>query len=226
MTAKRKRRTSWLTKVLVLLAVLAIVLILVAGILGPRKAQAAGIPRAAEQHRRDLVRYARYVWGLNAPVATFAAQVHQESGWRPDARSVCAAGLAQFTEPTARDMARMYPAELGEAAPLNPRWALRALVRYDRRIWEGMAAASACDRWAFVLAAYNGGPGWINRDRALAERHGAAPARWWGEVERFSSRSAQAFKENRGYPRRILLVLQPLYVKAGWGPGVACMEGR
>lgn len=35
---------------------------------------------AQEQYRRDLTRSARLVWGLDAPVATMAAQIHQESG--------------------------------------------------------------------------------------------------------------------------------------------------
>lgn len=35
---------------------------------------------AQEQYRRDLTRSARLVWGLDAPVATVAAQIHQESG--------------------------------------------------------------------------------------------------------------------------------------------------
>ncbi|HBP0975427.1 TPA: lytic transglycosylase domain-containing protein, partial [Pseudomonas aeruginosa] len=34
------------------------------------------IPTAAEQYRRTLVRSAHAEWGLSAPIATFAAQVH------------------------------------------------------------------------------------------------------------------------------------------------------
>lgn len=60
------------------------------------------IPTAAEQYRRTLVRSAHAEWGLSAPIATFAAQVHQESRWRADARSpVGAQGLAQFMPGTA-----------------------------------------------------------------------------------------------------------------------------
>jgi hypothetical protein len=60
------------------------------------------IPAQANTYRAQLTREARAAWGLEAPVAFFAAQVHQESGWREDARSpVGALGLAQFMPGTA-----------------------------------------------------------------------------------------------------------------------------
>ncbi|ECE5264246.1 lytic transglycosylase domain-containing protein, partial [Salmonella enterica] len=49
------------------------------------QARAAQPPQAALQYRDDVIRNARLEWGLSAPVADFAAQLHQESGWRPDA---------------------------------------------------------------------------------------------------------------------------------------------
>ncbi|MGP5977238.1 transglycosylase SLT domain-containing protein, partial [Pseudomonas aeruginosa] len=121
------------------------------------------IPTAAEQYRRTLVRSAHAEWGLSAPIATFAAQVHQESRWRADARSpVGAQGLAQFMPGTAEWIAGLYPAALGTNQPFNPGWALRALVTYDRWLYDRNQASSECDRWAFVLSAYNGGQGWVN----------------------------------------------------------------
>ena len=50
-------------------------------------ASAAQIPRAAYGYQRALVANVRVVWGLNGPIATMAAQVHQESGWNPNAKS-------------------------------------------------------------------------------------------------------------------------------------------
>ena len=35
-------------------------------------------PQAALQYRDDVIRNARLEWGLSAPVADFAAQLHQE----------------------------------------------------------------------------------------------------------------------------------------------------
>lgn len=187
----------------------------------PLVAEAQGIPPAARQYQRALIGNARFVWGLEAPVAVFAAQVHQESGWRADARSKFASGLTQFTPATADWISQKFPEDLGANQPLNPAWALRALARYDKYLHDRQAtAATPCDRWAFTLAAYNGGEGWISRDKRLAQQQGADPTQWWGAVEYFSPRARWAFEENRGYPRRILRVLQPRYRL--WGPGVPC----
>lgn len=184
----------------------------------------AAVPVSARKHQRVLTANAHAVWGLSAPIAVFAAQVHQESGWREDARSPFAGGLAQFTPDTAQWISRRYNDELSEGDPFNPSWALRALVRYDRHLWERAAyAATPCDRFAFVLSGYNGGEGWVGRDRKRAEQYGADSARWWSGVELYNAgRAAHFFAENRDYPRRILLKLQPLY--STWGAQVDCRE--
>nr|WP_312679855.1 transglycosylase SLT domain-containing protein [Stutzerimonas nitrititolerans] len=186
----------------------------------------ASIPQAAEQYRRILVRAAHSGWGLDAPIATMAGQIHQESRWRVDARSpVGAQGLAQFMPATADWMAELYPHSLGQAQPYNPGWAMRAMVAFDLWLYErNQAAASECDRWAFVLSGYNGGQGWVNRDKRLASAKGADQLAWFDSVERHNAgRSAANFRENRHYPRAILLRWEPLYAAAGWGPGV-CAE--
>lgn len=184
-------------------------------------AHAQSIPAAAQQHRADLTRNARVVWGLDAPVALFAAQIHQESAWRPGALSPAGAqGLAQFMPNTATWIAQLYP-ELRAAAPYNPGWAVRALAQYDRWIWQRVRAADHCERWAMTLSGYNGGPGWIARDQRLAEQRGLDPTAWWDSVETVNAgRSAANWRENRDYPRRIIHRWQPLYVAAGWGAGV------
>lgn len=180
----------------------------------------AQIPRSAETYKRPLIANAHAIWGLSAPVAVFAAQIHQESGWRPDAKSAYASGLAQFTPATAEWIGTKY-ADLATAQPFSPSWALRALVRYDQFLYDRVpGAASACHRWAFTLSGYNGGEGWRVKDQQLAKVHGADPLKWWGSVEYFSPRAVWAFTENRNYPRKILLVHQPLYL--GWGLGVDC----
>ncbi|GAA5784685.1 transglycosylase SLT domain-containing protein [Chitiniphilus shinanonensis] len=179
------------------------------------------VPAQALQHRADLTRTARAIWGLDAPVAVFAAQIHQESGWRADARSpVGAQGMAQFMPATAAWISGLYPA-LGANAPYNPGWAMRALVTYDQWHYQRLRAADPCQRWAMALSAYNGGLGWVQRDQRLAASRGLDAATWFGQVERVNAgRSAAAWRENRDYPRRILLQHQPHYVAAGWGAGV------
>jgi soluble lytic murein transglycosylase-like protein len=177
------------------------------------------IPRAAVQYRHALTSSARLVWGLNAPVATFAGQVHQESAWRADARSPYADGLAQFTPATAEWIGDVYP-DLAARQPFNPAWALRALVRYDRFLWTRNPAATECDRMAFALASYNGGEGWLRREQARAAAKGADRLRWFAHVERHCIRADWACRENRDYPRKILLKHQLVYT--AWGLATAC----
>jgi len=181
-----------------------------------------GIPRAAHQYRRPLTAAARLVFGLTAPTAVLFAQVHQESGFRADARSPYANGLAQFTPATAADMGRWYP-ELAEVDAFNPSWALRALVRLDRRLWDlEPRAATLCDRMALTLSAFNGGRGWVIKQKAAAAAGGSDSTRWFSHVERYRVRALWAHEENMMYPRRILLQRQPIYLS--WGLGVDCSQ--
>lgn len=180
-------------------------------------------PRASLRYRRDLIRNARFIWGLNAPIATFAGQIHQESAWNPNARSPYAGGLAQFTPDTAKWISGVYRKDLGDNQPYNPTWALRALVYYDLYLWDRTSGATQCDHMAAGLSAYNGGLGWVNRDKRLAKSKGTDPEVWFGPngVEQFNAgRGAAFFKENRDYPRRILLRNQ--YIYSSWGPTTNC----
>ena len=178
----------------------------------------AQVPQAAQAYRADLVRTARMVWGMDAPVAVFAAQVHQESAWRPDAVSrVGAAGLAQFMPATARWIGDLDP-QLRTARPFNPGWALRALVVYDLHLYQLAPARYAPqERMWVALRGYNGGMGhWQAEARSTGLRE---PTR--EQVDAACGRAKRApvhCRENLDYPHRILLVLQPRY--ATWGPGL------
>jgi soluble lytic murein transglycosylase-like protein len=179
------------------------------------------IPDLSVVYRLKLEREAAAVFGLDAPVARLAAQVHQESRWDATAKSPYAVGLMQFTPATAEWLAVVYP-ECAPADPLDPDWSLRCGIRYDAYLYERNGGADACARWAFTLSDYNGGAKWRRRDQALAAKAGAAHDRWFGAVENHRSRGVAAHEENRGYVRRILTVLEPAYIAAGW-PGVpAC----
>lgn len=196
-------------------------LFLVFALFQARAAHAQDVPAAAAKWKRDIVRQTRIEWGLDAPVATFAAQIEQESGFRHDARSpVGALGIAQFMPATATWIAGAYSA-LGPADPLNPQWAIRAMARYDLHLYERIpAAANDCERMAFVLSAYNGGERF--RDRGIAKCSGDCdPQRWFGNVELVDDgRAPAAWRENRGYPFGILYLRQPRYVIDGWGRGM------
>ncbi len=93
-------------------------------------------------------------------------------------------------------------------------------MRYDRYLWERNPAASACDRIAFALAAYNGGEGWLRREQRAARAAGAAPDRWFAAVALHCLRARAMCEENRAYPAAILHRLQALY--AAWGPVTPC----
>lgn len=196
---------------------------------GAAQTEAVTIPRAAYQHRDTLIRASRAVWGLDAPVSVFAAQIHTESWWRNETVSSAGAqGLAQFMPSTARWLPAVAP-EVGKPAPFNPGWSLRACVTYDKYLWDRLAAKGAqkktltpCDRMAFTLSAYNGGAGWTNRDRDLAAHKGLNPDRYFGSVETVNAgRRASAKRENQRYVS-FIFERQAAYIKAGWGPGVRC----
>lgn len=182
----------------------------------------AQIPADANHYKRDLIRVAHSEWGLDAPVSTFAAQIHQESGWREDAQSYAGAqGLAQFIPGTSNWISGLYKEQLGDNQPYNPVWAMRALVIYNAWHYQRIRAATNCDRWAFTLSAYNGGLGWVQRDRKQAALQGMDSGYYWGVVEQVNSgRSSGNFKENRDYPSRIIYRWQPLYQNNNWGAGV------
>jgi soluble lytic murein transglycosylase-like protein len=164
-------------------------------------------PRRAYQYRADLKAQVERIWGLGTDRSLFAAQIHQESSWRPQAKSPWAEGLAQFTPDTA-DWINRLDSELAALRDVyNPKWAIRALVFYDKFLWDRFDWAHADSRWAFTLASYNGGAGWISRERKGLECDNTY---WWCCVELNCIRSEAACKENRNYPRKVLS-LQSLY---------------
>lgn len=181
------------------------------------------IPNNAERFKRDLIRASHYYWGLDAPVATFAAQIHAESYWRTQVKSHAGAeGLAQFMPATADWISGLYK-DLKSNDPYNPDWAIRAMLQYDDFLYKRVKAIDQCNRMGKALAAYNGGLGWVQRDERLASKSGLNSQILFGHVDSVNAgRSASNKRENRNYPRKILLQFQPAYEDAGWGPGVDC----
>lgn len=176
----------------------------------PLLAHAQDVPRAAIKHRADLTRTAHAAWGLDAPVAAFAAQIHQESGWNPEAVSrVGAVGMAQFMPATARWWCEANGLGAAECQPTNPTWAMRALVGYDRWLFDRVRGPSEFDRLWAALRAYNGGLGHWQQEAATVrpalDRQAVDSA--CGKARRHPS----FCPENLGYPRRILTLLQPRY---------------
>ena len=177
----------------------------------------------AQQYKRLLIGYALTQWTSDeAPISLLAAQIHQESRWNPTARSAFACGLSQFTPDTASWISDKYKVNVGPGDCTNPAWSLRAQSAYMRylqtqKIAEGR---TACDNWRFTLWGYNGGPGWVKRDKEKAR----LAARDWlsaSVVSSFNAGRAEAFfKENRGYDVAILARWQRLY--STWGVVQVC----
>lgn len=180
------------------------------------------IPEASVQYRLKLERACSARFGLNAPIARVAGQLHAESRWQPAAQSRFADGLAQFTPATAKWLPTICP-DIGAFDPWNADQSIDAMCCYDAWLHQRVRGATECDRWAFTLSAYNGGLTWVQRDKQRASASGADPLRWFGHVAAHSARAGWAFAENRGYVERILLRYEHAYIAAGW-PGEAVCD--
>jgi len=173
----------------------------------------SAIPREALAYRDRFIRIWRFYFAFAESPTVGFAQVHQESRWKADARSVYASGLAQFTPATAADYSRLLPPEIRAqcsstaGCPTDPTWALYALSLYDYNLHRGYGwAETPDDRWRLALAAYNGGGGWIKKERVRAENSAR-----WADIAKACMRSAASCKENHDYPVVIMERWLPLY---------------
>lgn len=198
---------------LILAAMIGVAWLVLAASCSPANAE---VPHEAARYRLLLTREAHNQWGLTAPVPALAAQVHQESGWRTDAVSrVGARGMAQFMPATAVWWCQREGIAPAACQPHNPAWALRAMVGYDKHLYDRTPVGMGrYDRMWLALRGYNGGEG-----------HWQAEARRTGELNPtrrqidaacgMARRAAVHCAENLGYPARILMTLQPRY--GAWG---------
>lgn len=211
-----RREAGWRSAAIILGSLLALLLLIGTLLLWPSKGRAQSVPDDANQYKRELIRAGRNVWGMEAPTATFGAQIHQESRWRAEAKSyVGALGLAQFMPSTAKWIQGAYPDELAGNI-LSPEWGIRALVRYNKHLWDRTSGVDSCERMAFTLSAYNGGERWVRERKRLSPTPEAC---LFAACTINPGIKASNQIENEGYPRRILITLEPLYYAAGFGPG-------
>lgn len=171
-------------------------------------------PQLAEKYRREYVRIIRQEWGLEAPVATLAAQIQQESQWNCTAISHAGAkGCAQFMPSTANWIGDLDSGLRG-ADVFSPTWAFRAQATYMEWLHARIKASDECNRMAFALAAYNGGLGYVYK-RQKASREPGKCFRATCEINPGITPANQ--RENAEYPVRIMAI-EPAYER--WGDRV------
>lgn len=173
----------------------------------------------ANAYRAHITREAQMRFGVPAPVPVIAGQIQQESAWSPTARSPAGAmGLMQFMPATAEWAETVN--KWGAVDPYNPAWSIRAGIWYDRWLYDRVRTyASECDRWLYVLSAYNGGLGFVYKRQALS----AAPG-FWDRTGTLNPGILPANqRENEAYGPRIVYRHQPGFAK--WGRTV-CLERR
>jgi soluble lytic murein transglycosylase-like protein len=212
----------------VLLVIGVLVLSLTASATPQKTAPAAStvvrIPDASAMYRRWVEQAVTEEWGVDGSPARLAAQIHAESSWNPKARSpVGAEGLTQFMPSTSGWIAAKFPEKLGNFDPWDPQQAALAAAIYDRWLADRNPGTGACSTWSFALSAYNGGESRLRAEMILARKLGRDPGRWFGHVADVRSRSPEAWRENRTYVQRILMVLEPAYINAGWAGKAVCV---
>lgn len=186
----------------------------------------AQIPNEAYRYRRILKAEVDMEFGPGYPRDIFAAQIHQESYWRSDARSRYASGLGQQTPQTESWLNEINP-ELRalRSGALNPRWSIRALVWYDhwlRRRTDPTGryapdseydCSTGDDWWARTLAAYNGGLGWVQREtKSAVEQFGCDPSCYFRCTQYSCERNESNCEETWSYVERILFLHRPKYL--------------
>lgn len=192
----------------------------ISGFILAGRAFAADLPTNANIYRIQLRTEAQRIWGPSAPVATLAAQIEQESGWRPTVTAWDGGrGLAQFMPRTQAWACKEFADALG-AEPCDayrPRVAFRLQAAYMQHLYDRVDTANDdCDRMGFALMGFNSGEGW----RIKRQARSPAPGNVWVTARINPGVTPANQKVAQDYPVRVLQRLEPRYVAAGWGDGV------
>lgn len=197
-----------------IVAIVAVALLIICALHGQ-----STIPKDYYLYARAIKTEAYSHWGVEVDATRFPPQIHQESWFRPGAKSTAgAAGLTQFMPKTRDWINQLFPDQLSEWAGeadtrFNPYWSIRAMILYDKWLWDRVSGATERDHWAFTYSAYNGGLTWVHRDQQLASPY--CDQYCWDCVAGYSKRAKWAIKENRGYVDRIYNLWNALYRTEG-----------
>ena len=116
--------------------------------------------------------------GIDVDWRLLVSQAYQESRLDPQARSPYGAeGLMQLMPATAKELGVKDPFDPADSISGAAHYMGKLMKRYDD---ENIALK---DQVRFALAAYNIGPGHVRDARALAEKQGWNPNRWFRNVE-------------------------------------------
>jgi hypothetical protein len=200
---------------------LALSLILLCLLSGCHPVFAASIPVEARQYQRELTRNARAVWGAMPGIHLRRPNPSGITVERPRPFAGRGAGAGAVYACHRQLDCRYLPRAAERPSALQPVVGHAGAGAVQPLALAAITGtASDCDRMAFALSAYNGGLGWVQKDRKLATSRGLDASRYWNQVEKVNAgRSAANFRENRGYPLKIIYTWQPRYLAAGWGPG-------
>jgi soluble lytic murein transglycosylase-like protein len=159
---------------------------------------------AAATYREEIETYtAQYL--PNVSSGLIAGQIHQESKWNKEAVSRSGAGgLLQVMPATARDIA--ISCQIPGFDRFNPQHALKGGICYDAQVrkWVG-TFSSRTDQNMAMLAAYNGGAGYIIKQRRAAVAAGLDKGVWKNVVKWCGLyRSRPSCDENNGYAPSIM----------------------
>lgn len=162
-------------------------------------------PERCLKYLPQVIREARYHIGTDAPAYDFMRQIEVESACNAGVTAFDGGmGLGQFM-PTTADWIQGKEDSLREisdqAAPYDPRWAIRALILYDRQLYEGVE----CRDWHYAYRAYNGGLTRINREIRAARscEHDAVAACCDRKKIRMKWGILDMCRVNCDYPKKI-----------------------
>jgi len=142
---------------------------------------------------------------MDAPAHDFMGQIEVESNCTASATGITGdIGLGQFTPGTARWLQgkeRSLQNIAIKAQPQNPRWAIRALILYDKYLYGNVS----CKDWHYAFRAYNGGMQTIDNEikRAGSCDYKTVEAKCRRKVLKTATGNLDFCKVNIGYPYKI-----------------------
>jgi hypothetical protein len=142
---------------------------------------------------------------MDAPAHDFMGQIEVESNCISSVTGVTGdIGLGQFTPATAQwlhSKEKSLHSISSKAQPQNPRWAIRAMILYDRYLYSEVS----CKDWHYAFRAYNGGVETIKREieNAASCEYKAVEACCKRRVIQTSTGKLSLCKVNINYPYKI-----------------------